>query len=117
MAAPASPSVLLEDLKSLILSAWQAAARGVNLLQVYTNYEVGRGIVEQEQRRADRAEYGKQLLRDLAKHLSAEFGNGCSRSNLEYMRRFYLTYTNRGKQVSQTLSGELSVPFSPLSIS
>jgi predicted nuclease of restriction endonuclease-like (RecB) superfamily len=115
MVAPPNPSVLLESLKSLILSARQAAARGVNLLQVYTNYEVGRRIVEQEQRGADRAEYGKQLLKDLAKHLAAEFGNGFSRSNLEYMRRFYLTYPNRGKQISQTLSGELSVPFSPLS--
>jgi predicted nuclease of restriction endonuclease-like (RecB) superfamily len=117
MATTSSPADLLEGLKSLILSARQAAARGVNLLQVYTNYEIGRRIVEQEQRGAGRAEYGKQLLKDLANQLSAEFGNGFSRSNLEYMRRFYLTYPNRGKQISQTLSGKFSVSFSPLSIS
>jgi predicted nuclease of restriction endonuclease-like (RecB) superfamily len=106
---------LLTGIRSLILSARQSASRGVNLLQVYTNYEIGRRIVEQEQRGADRAEYGKQLLKELAEHLTADFGGGFSRSNLEYMRRFYLTYPNRGREISQTLSGELSVSFSPLS--
>jgi hypothetical protein len=56
-------SVLLDGIRSLILSARRSAARGVNLLQVYTNYEIGRRIVEQEQRGADRAEYGKQVLK------------------------------------------------------
>jgi predicted nuclease of restriction endonuclease-like (RecB) superfamily len=73
--------------------------------------------VEQEQRGADRAEYGKQVLKELAERLSAEFGSGFSRSNLEYMRRFYLAYPNQREQISQTSSGELRVPFSPFSIS
>ena len=110
-------SALLDGIRSLILSARRTAARGVNLLQVYTNYEIGRRIVEQEQRGADRAEYGKQVLKELAERLSAEFGSGFSRSNLEYMRRFYLAYPNQREQISQTSSGELRVPFSPFSIS
>ena len=112
-----SSSVLLDGIRSLILSARRSAARGVNLLQVYTNYEIGRRIVEQEQRGADRAEYGKQVLKELAERLSAEFGSGFSRSNLEYMRRFYLAYPNQHEQISQTSSGEFRVPFSPFSIS
>jgi DUF1016 N-terminal domain len=110
MAEALNPLDLLNGIRSLILSARQSASRGINLLQVYTNYEIGRRVVEQEQRGADRAEYGKQLLKELAERLTADFGNGFSRSNLEYMRRFYLTYPNRGREISQTPSGDLNVP-------
>jgi hypothetical protein len=49
---------LYDGIRSLVLSARQSAARGVDLLQVYTNYEIGRRIFEQEQQGADRALYG-----------------------------------------------------------
>src|ERR1700677_4154793 len=81
---------LYEAIRSLVLSGRQSAARGVNLLQVYTNYEIGRRIFEQEQQGADRAQYGKELVRDLATRLTGEFGSGFSISNLKYMRQFYL---------------------------
>lgn len=101
---PAS-SVLYADVHALILSARQVVSRGVNLLQVQTNYKIGHRIVEQEQRGSNRAEYGKELLRDLSDRLTSDFGSGFSRSNLEYMRRFYLTYRERVGQKSQILSG------------
>ena len=69
---------LYEAIRSLVLSARQSAARGVNLLQVYTNYEIGRRIFEQEQQGADRARYGKELLSELAARLTGEFGSGFS---------------------------------------
>jgi hypothetical protein len=50
MADTLNSSVLLDGIPSLILSARRSAARVVNLLKVYTNYEIGRRIVEQEQR-------------------------------------------------------------------
>lgn len=78
----------------------------MDLLQVYTNYEIGRRIVEHEQQGADRAEYGSDLLNELSSRLTGEFGSGFSRSNLEYMRRFYLAYPHRAPQISQTASGE-----------
>ncbi|MBB5060605.1 hypothetical protein HDF16_005341 [Granulicella aggregans] len=43
---------------------------------------------------------------ELAERLTADFDNGFSRSNLEYMRRFHLTYPNRGREISQTVSGK-----------
>ena len=61
---------LYEAIRSLVLSARHSAARGVNLLQVYTNYEIGRRIFEQEQQGADRAQYGKELVRELAARLT-----------------------------------------------
>ncbi len=93
---------LYDGIRGLVLSARQSAARGVDLLHVHTNYEIGRRIVEQEQQGADRAQYGKEILRDLAARLTGEFGNGFSRSNLEYMRRFFLAYPERVAPISQT---------------
>ena len=104
---------LYDGIRSLVLSARQSAARGVDLLQVYTNYEIGRRIVEQEQQGADRAQYGKEILLDLAARLTGEFGNGFSRSNLEYMRRFFLAYPGRVALIFQTASGQF--PAFPIS--
>ena len=59
-----------EDIRALVLSARQTIARGVDLLQVHTNYEIGRRIFEQEQHGADSAEYGIELLNELAARLT-----------------------------------------------
>lgn len=98
---------LLADIRDLILSARRVAVRSVDTLQVLTSFEIGRRIVEHEQRGSSRAEYGKQVLRELAERLTAEFGRGFSRSNLEYMRKFFLTYRDRLPEKSQTPSGKL----------
>lgn len=98
---------LLKQVKILIRSARQIAARGVNTLQVMTNFEIGHLIVEHEQKGRKRAEYGKQILQELSKELSSEFGKGFSKSNIEYMRRFFLEYRERVPRITQTLSGQL----------
>jgi hypothetical protein len=103
--AKTSSIELYDGIRQLVLSARGSAARGLNLLQVHTNYEIGRRIVEEEQGGADRAQYGKEVIRELAARLTSEFGNGFSKSNLEYMRRFYVTYPNRSSQIAQTVSG------------
>ena len=56
----------VEDIRQLITGARLRVARGVDLVQVYTNFEIGRRIVEEEQRGEDRAEYGKAILQTLA---------------------------------------------------
>ncbi|MFP4500177.1 MAG: DUF1016 N-terminal domain-containing protein [Candidatus Hydrogenedentota bacterium] len=86
---------LVEGIRALIRSARRAASHAVNTLQVLTNFEVGRRIVEEEQQGVARAEYGKLVIESLALELSNEFGRGFSRRNLEYMRRFYLLYKDR----------------------
>lgn len=94
------------DIRQLIVSARTTVARGVDLVQVHTNFEIGRRIVEQEQKGKGRATYGKEVIKALAARLTGEFGNGFSKSNLEYMRRFYLLYQDRC-QIAQTASGQL----------
>jgi hypothetical protein len=86
----------LDSIRELIAGARTTVARGVDLVQVHTNLEIGRRIVEEEQRGKDRAAYGKEVVKELANRLTGEFGQGFSKSNLEYMRRFYLAYPNPG---------------------
>ncbi|MFA5812359.1 MAG: DUF1016 N-terminal domain-containing protein [bacterium] len=98
---------LFSDIRELILLARRAAVRSVDTLQVLTSFEIGRRIVNHEQQGAARAEYGKQVLKELADRLTAEFGRGFSRSNLEYMRKFFLFYAERLPEISQIPSGKL----------
>ncbi len=98
---------LLPQIRELITAARNAAARTVNTLQVITNFEVGRIIVEHEQEGEKKALYGKALMKQLAISLTEEFGKGFSKSNLEYMRRFYLVYRDRSPQIAQTVFGQL----------
>ena len=97
---------LLQDIRSLITAARSMVARNINRLQVLTNFKIGRRIVEEEQKGAARAEYGKHIIPELSLHLAKEFGRGFSRSNLEYMRKFYLIYQSRVPEISQTASGK-----------
>lgn len=78
---------------ALIEEARQKVASVANLAQVYTNYEIGRQIVEEEQGGKRRADYGKQVLIDLSSRLSSRFGRGFSVDNLQNMRSFYLAYS------------------------
>ncbi|MBA4417268.1 MAG: DUF1016 domain-containing protein [Syntrophus sp. (in: bacteria)] len=98
---------LLEQIRGLVLSARKTAAIAINSLQVITNFEIGRMIVEHEQQGAERAQYGKEVLKILSSRLMEEFGKGFSRSNLEYMRKFYLAYQERIPKKSQMPSGKL----------
>ncbi|MDP2791348.1 MAG: PDDEXK nuclease domain-containing protein [Rectinemataceae bacterium] len=111
MNLPATHSLTAENLyiqiRDLILSARKSAARDINVLQVHTNFKIGKHIVEYEQQGKARAVYGGEMLESLSKRLSDDFGSGFSRSNISSMRRFYLAYQNRDRIV-QTLSGQSS---------
>ena len=65
---------LAERVIALIEGARQRVAAVANIAQVYTNYEIGRQIVEEEQGGKRRADYGKQILIDLSQKLTARFG-------------------------------------------
>lgn len=79
----------------------------VNQTMVLTYFEIGRMIVEEEQDGKERAGYGKQILKELSKVLSKEFGKGFSVDNLENMRRFYLAY-RKSETLSRISDNEIS---------
>lgn len=101
---------LLGGISDLLEKARRAAARTVNTFLIATYWEIGRRIVEFEQRGKGRASYGDKLLKRLLKDLSGHFGKGFGLSNLKLIRKFYLIYEDRGK--SQTMSGFFPAPAS-----
>jgi predicted nuclease of restriction endonuclease-like (RecB) superfamily len=109
-----------DGIRELIAGARTTVARGVDLVQVHTNFEIGRRIVQEELRGKDRAAYGEQVIRELADRLTGEFGRGFSHTSLKLMRLFYLQNQDRiGQTVSdqsgtpairQTVTGEFNAP-------
>jgi predicted nuclease of restriction endonuclease-like (RecB) superfamily len=83
-----------------------ATVRNINALMTATYWEIGRRIVEFEQKGQNRAEYGRRLLKRLSGDLIARFGKGYSERNLEQMRLFYLAWLP--EKISQTLSAKSS---------
>jgi predicted nuclease of restriction endonuclease-like (RecB) superfamily len=102
-------AALLTEVRALLQSARALAARQVNALQVLTNFEIGRRIVEHEQGGEERAEYGRAVVKALSMALTAEFGRGFSVESLWTMRRFFMTYQGRHPKL-QTLSTFSSTP-------
>lgn len=95
--------ILLEQIAETFHAGRQSAAVAVNTHLVATNWKIGQYIVEFEQKGEERAEYGKGLINKLAKDLTQKLGRGFSRSNLIYMRLFYLEFP-KGEKASHLLS-------------
>src|SRR6266481_9337067 len=83
---------MLDRVVRLIDQARRTSARTVNALMTATYWLIGRHIVEFEQAGKTRAEYGAELLKRLAADLSARYGRGFSKRNLEQMRLFYMSW-------------------------
>ena len=95
------------------------AVKQINIIELMTNYAIGRWIVEEQQNGADRAQYGARVIDRLAEALTDEFGRGFSRESLRNARKFYLAFQDRIPQTlftefaikkSQTLFGKLETP-------
>ena len=94
---------MIEQIKQVMMQARANVAQTVNNELIAAYWNIGRIIVEHEQENNERADYGKQTLKELSKALTKELGKGFSVSNIYNMRPFYLTY-----QKFQTVSGKLS---------
>ena len=98
-----SLSSLIKQIRALVEGARENVARNINKEILQTYWQVGKHIIEYEQKGEIKAEYGKQSLINLSKALSLELGKGFSRSNLTYMRLFYLRFP-KSEAVSHQLS-------------
>jgi len=92
---------LVGGISELLEQSRRTAARTINSILTATYWEIGRRIVEFEQGGKARAEYGAELLKRLSDDLTARFGRGFSKRNLEQMRGFYL-----GWEIAQTPSAQ-----------
>ena len=94
---------LIESIKEIIITSRKNIVHSVNTEMLSAYWSIGRIIIENEQKNKERAQYGEQTLKHIFKLLKEELGNGFSISNLQFMRRLFLTYPNQ-----QTLSVKLS---------
>lgn len=85
---------LFNQIESIISENKNKMAYQINTTLVNTYFNIGKIIVENEQNGTIRAEYGKDILKNLSKKLTTKFGTGFSRSNLQNMRIFYTKYKN-----------------------
>ena len=119
-------SPLIREIRDIVRKARLTVAQSVNSIQVVTNFDIGRRIVEHEQQGEPKAGYGKQTVQELSRQLTEEFGRGFSKRNLEYMHRFYLEYSESappavayrsdatvlvGQPIVQTLSAQFTPGF------
>lgn len=103
---------VLAGISELLGRARHTAAQTINAVLTATYWEVGRRIVEFEQRGEARAAYGEKLWKRLAADLAARHGRGFSKSNIALMRAFYLQWeifqTPSGKFVAQAKGSPFS---------
>ena len=99
--SPRSYSNLFDRIANILIEVRTKAVREINKAQVLAYWEIGKEIVEFEQKGKSRGEYGEYLIERLSKDMAPKFGKGVSPTNLKMMRLFYQTFPIR-----QTLSDE-----------
>lgn len=106
---------LVGRIAEILTKARTKVVREINKAQVLAYWEIGREIVEFEQKGKARGEYGERLIGRLSEDMTKKFGRGFSSTNLKMMRLFYQSFP-----VRQTLSDEsqkpqtLSAKFEPM---
>ncbi len=91
---PIEEQAFLKDLSHIVSSARTKAYVAINYSLVERNWNIGRCIIEQEQRGNERAEYGKHIIALASQKLTGEFGKGFSVTNIKNFRSFYLKFND-----------------------
>ncbi|MDR1106446.1 MAG: PDDEXK nuclease domain-containing protein [Treponema sp.] len=101
-----TPAQYIADIKQIIISARAKAYTAVNSAMLEAYWLIGKRIIEEEQQGKNRAEYGKEILKNLSAELQSEFGEGFGERNLRNFRQFYMTFkdTEFGTQCMPNLS-------------
>ncbi|MGL6168500.1 MAG: PDDEXK nuclease domain-containing protein [Fusobacteriaceae bacterium] len=99
--------IFYENILNILKSSREKVLKTVNITMVKTYFEIGRLILEEEQKGEYRATYGKELLKNLSIRLTKDFGKGFSETNLKQMKNFYDVY-----KIRQTLSDEFNLSWS-----
>lgn len=108
----------ITEIKQILAQARQKAYSAVNTAMVEAYWLTGKRIVEEEQNGNNRAEYGKEIIKNLSKELGAEFGKGFSERSLREFRQFYQTFPDL-MEISQPpsalpVSNKWRTPFAKL---
>lgn len=93
---------ILKDMCDIIESSQKSAHQAVNIALIRRNWLLGYRIASEEMQGEERAKYGAEIIKKLARELSAEYGKGFTKSNLYSFYAFYKTYP----EIFQTVSGK-----------
>jgi predicted nuclease of restriction endonuclease-like (RecB) superfamily len=101
--SPQTINILYNTISQIIEEARNTVYRTANFAMVHAYWNIGKTIVEEEQKGKERAEYGQELISQLAQQLTQKYGRGFTETNLKYMRQFYRYF-----EKSHALRDELS---------
>ena len=87
----------INEIKTILKNARQKAYTAINSAMVEAYWKIGRRIVEEEQSGRERAEYGKEIIKNLSKELTEEFGKGFGERNIRNIRQFYMLFSDYEK--------------------
>lgn len=82
------------NIKEILETARKKAYAAINFAMVEAYWEIGKIIVEMQHGNKT-AEYGKQLIKELSRKLTIDYGKGFDETNLRKMRQFYLCFQKR----------------------
>ena len=99
---------ILKDMCGIIESSQKAAYNAINTTLVQRNWLLGYRIASEELQGEDRAEYGAQIIKKLAKELTDEYGKGFDYSSLYKFMRFYKAFPEILDSVSSKSTSLLS---------
>lgn len=83
---------ILADAQNIIDTAKSYAIKSVNWTLVQRNWLLGERIAQEELKGENRAEYGKEVIKNLSKQLTEIYGSGYDRSNLYKFLQFFKAY-------------------------
>ena len=87
-------SGLINDVRDIVENGLKKAYQNVNAITVFTYWQVGKRIVEEEQRGEKRAEYGAQIINMLSADLCRTYAKGYTPRDLRAYRQFYLCFND-----------------------
>ena len=87
-----SKNLFVDDVRQIIEKGRRLAYESVSSIIMETYWLIGKRIVEEEQQGKVRADYGEQLINNLSKQLTVEYGTGYSARYLRSFRKFYSVF-------------------------
>ena len=96
----------IQEIKQILNQARQKVYVAINSAMVEAYWKIGKRIVEEEQNGKERADYGKEIIKNISDEMTREFGKGFTDRNIRNFRQFYITFPNT--EIWKTLSSKLN---------
>ena len=98
---PSIAKPYITEIKQILREAKAKAYNAVNYAMIEAYWLTGKRIVEEIQNGEQRANYGEQVIKNISKALTAEFGPGFSERTIRQFRQFYQMFPK--KPIQRTL--------------